>query len=336
MVGRCFSMKLLKTSRSDGYARIKIENLDDLWHLKNIIAKGDHMRALTQRTKLEGREKKTLKLTLEVEKTEYEKNRLRVTGEITQADEDVELGYHTFNLEPGKEFELWKDFSQQEWEQLEEAEQKRSYKVLFCLVEKGEADFFLVEESGISSLSKVSDNIPGKLYGDQKTGEQFHKEVKSVLERSAEDVDNVVLGGPGFEKNKVHDLLPDEVKQKTLVEDTSVIGKTGLNEAIKRGALKRVVEESRIGEETAILEEFFKQLERDGEVSYGEPVKELAEKGAVKKLMLTDDKFREEQELVETVEHQGGEIKMVHTDHEAGKRLENFGGIAAFLRYKPN
>ncbi|MFB6213776.1 MAG: mRNA surveillance protein pelota [Candidatus Nanohaloarchaea archaeon] len=328
-------MKLLKTNRSDGYARVEVENQDDLWYLKDIIGEGDTVRAVTQRTKLDGREKKTLKLSLEVEKTEYDKSRLRVTGEILQADDDVELGYHTFNIEPGKEFELWKDFSQQEWDRLHEAEQKRSYQVLFCLIEKGGADLYLVEESGISSLSKLQENIPGKLYDDQKTGEGFQEELVEVIERSAEDVDNIVVAGPGFEKQKIYDMLPEDVKQKAFVQDTSVTGETGLNEAIKRGALERVTEESRISEESKVVEELLEEMEKDGNIEYGEPVKELARKGAVEKLVVTDEKFREEQDTVEKVEQQGGEVVQVHTDHEAGKRLENFGGMAAFLRYKP-
>ncbi len=326
-------MKLLKTDRNDGYARIEVENTDDLWHLKDLIAKGDIVSAVTQRTKLEGREKKTLKLTLEAEKVEYQEDRLRVTGEITRADEDVEHGYHTFNLEPGTEFEIWKDFSDEEWTRLNEAESKRSYQVLFCLVEKGKADLYLVEESGISDLSGLETNIPGKLYDDQETGEEFHKELVSVLKRSAEEVDDLILAGPGFEKEKVYNLLPDELKSKTFTQDTSVTGETGLQEAIKRGALKKVVESSRIGDETEAVEEFLEDLEQGGKASYGEPVKELAEQGTVKKLLVTQEKFRENPDMVEKVEQTGGEVQVIHTDHEAGQRLENFGGIAAILRY---
>jgi protein pelota len=120
-----------------------------------------------------------------------------------------------------------------------------------------------------------------------------------------------------------------------LVQDTSVTGETGLNEAIKRGALRKLVQNSRIADETALLEEVFEELRKDGKVEYGEPVRNLAEQGAVEKLVITEEEFRENQELVKTVEQNGGEVQKIHTDHEAGMRLENFGGIAAILRYKP-
>jgi len=34
-------MQLLKTSKTDGYAKIRIENKDDIWYLKDFIQKGD-------------------------------------------------------------------------------------------------------------------------------------------------------------------------------------------------------------------------------------------------------------------------------------------------------
>jgi len=328
-------MKLLKTNRGEGYAKVLIENTDDLWHLKEFITPGSRLKAITQRTKLDGREKKTVTLELETEKIEYREDRLRVTGEITKGAEDIELGYHTFNLEPETEFEIRKDFSDTEWDNLEELEEKRSYQVLFCLVEKGSADFFMVEESGIKDLSKVSQNIPGKMYSDQKTGKDFYSEVQTVLERSGKDVDNIILAGPGMQKNKIYNQLSDELKNKTFQQDISVTGKTGLHEAIKRGALKKVVENARIGEEAQAVEEFFEELEKDGNVDYGEAVEELAEMGAVEKLLITQEQNRENPEIIENVEQQGGEVQIVHTDHESGERLDQFGGIAAILRYKP-
>lgn len=327
-------MKLLKTNRADGYARVEIENEDDLWHLKDLVGKGDRVKAKTQRTKLDGREKKTVRLVLEVEKTEYQENRLRVTGEIIQGAEDIELGYHTFNLEPGKEFELWKDFTDEEWTRLKEAEQKRSYEVLFCIMDKQETGFYLVKESGITDLSQLESDVPGKMYASDKNEEDYYNEILSIIKRSAKDVDYMILAGPGFEKKKMYNQLPEDIQEKTFVQDTSVTGKTGLNEAIKRGALKNVVQESRIAEETEILEKFFERLEKDERVTYGEPVKEAAEQGAVEKLLITAEKNREEPELAKKVEQTGGEVQVVHTDHEAGERLANFGGIAALLRYE--
>ncbi|MFB6199297.1 MAG: mRNA surveillance protein pelota [Candidatus Nanohaloarchaea archaeon] len=329
-------MKLQKTDRSSGYTEIRIETEDDLWRLKDFIQKGDKVKALTQRTKLEGREKKTCKLKIRVEKTEFQENRLRVTGEIVEGAEDIELGYHTLNLEPEQSFELWKDFTEDDWKKLDEWQEKRSYKVVFALIEKGSADLYMVQETGIERLSGVEENIPGKMYADQKDEKSFFNELNNVLSRVEQKVDYIVLAGPGNYKRKAYNLLSDEVQEKTQLQDTSVTGETGLNEAIKRGALKKVVEDSRIAEEAEALEQLFDELREDGDASYGEPVEELVEQGAVEKLLITAEKNRENPELAKKVERQGGETVIVHTDHEAGERLESFGGIAALLRYKPS
>ena len=326
-------MKLLQTDREEGFVHVELENKDDLWHFKDLIGEGDELSSKTQRTKLDGREKKTCTLTLRAEKTEYQRERLRVTGEITRAPDDVELGYHTFNLESGDRFEMWKEFTDEEWTRMLEAEEKKSYEVLFCLVQKGEADFFLVKESGIQDLSSLDVNIPGKMYASDESSD-FYNQLNSIIDRSAGDVDAMILAGPGFEKEKVYNMLSDEVQEKTFVQDTSVTGKTGLYESIKRGALDRVVENSRIGEESEAVEEFLERLQTDEKVSYGDDVMDLVEMGAVEKLLLTAGKMRREPEIAREVERKGGEVQVIHTDHESGERFAQFGELGALLRYE--
>jgi len=333
-------MELLKTDKSSGYAKIKIENKDDLWFLKDFVLPGDSVRKFTQRTKLDGREKKSLKLTIQVEKIEYQNERLRLTGEIKKGGEDIELGYHTLNVTPDEEIELRrKDFTKRMWEELEEREHKKSYKVLIALIEKENADFYMIEESGITDLAKIDSQISGKMYETDKTSkDEFYKEIASVVERYSEKgLQNIILAGPGFHKENVKKLVDEKnLSSKIFAQDTSVTGRTGLNEAIKRGALKKVVESTRIERESELVEEFLEELRKDGKATYGEEeVESLAEKGAIKKLLITQKQYREKTELAQKVERMGGETEIIHTDNEQGQRLENFSGIAAILRYNP-
>lgn len=325
-------MEIIQKSRKDGYVKLKVTSGDDLWYLHQVIGEGDRVKKRTMRTMLEGREKKSVVIELEVEKTELQNDRLRLTGEIVKGADNIELGYHTFNVQEDEELELWKDFADSEWDTLEKAASSEPYNVLFCIAEEGKADFYEVRESGIEDISTLSENIPGKMYSDQKSP-NFIGDVTSAIERVKEDYDAVVVAGPGFFKKKLYNNLEDQ--ENIFVKDTSVTGKTGLHESIKRGALKDIVESSRIDEETGLMEEFFEELEQDGAIAYGPQVEDLVEKGAVKKLLVNPEKFRERQDLVKQVEQQGGDIVKVHTDHEPGMRLENLGGIAAFLRYKP-
>ena len=310
-----------------------MENEDDLWHLEDLIGRGDRVSAVTQRTKLDGREKKTLKLTVQAEKAELEGDRLRVTGEMKGEYQDVEIGYHTLNITPGTEFEISSDFTDEEWERLQDLENRESYEVVFALIESGSVEFFKVRESGIEEVSSVTENVPGKMY-ESEGPEKFRKKAADAVEKAAsKDVDAVVLAGPGFEKDRVHDLLPDETDSRVMTQDTSLTGRRGLQEAINRGALERVVEQSRVSDESKAVNEFLERL-RDGDrVEYGDAVQEAADMGAVDELILTVEARRENPDLMEEVEQKGGEVEVVHTDHELGERLENFGGKAALLRY---
>lgn len=324
-------MKLLNQDRKEGYAKIEVENEDDLWRLQDFFEAGDRVRKFTQRTMLEGREKKSMNLTIEVEKTNFENGRLRLTGEIVEAGDDVELGYHSFNVEEGSELELWRNFTDKNWDNLEKWSETDPYSVLFCLVEKGSADFYIVRESGINSLSGVEENLPGKMYASDKSEDEFLKQAAATIRRVEDDVDFVVVAGPGFAKERLKNFLEID---DLFVQDTSVTGKTGLHEAIKRGSLDKVVRSSRVADETQIMEDFLEKLRKDEPVSYGEEVKELAEMGAVEKLLVTPKMAREEEETVDKVEQQGGEVQVIHTDHEAGERLEGLTGLAAILRYR--
>lgn len=330
-------MKILDLDRDEGFTKLRIENEDDLWFLKDWIMPRDLMRKHTQRTKLDGREKKSCKLTIEVEKIKYQRERLRFTGEITEAVEDVELGYHTFNLEGEDEtIDIWKqDTTNETWKKLEEQENQRHYEVLFVLIEKGNADFYVVRESGIQDLSSVNQNIPGKMYETDTEGADFLNRVNEIIKRTAPNMDNIVICGPGHEKNKLKQKLPEKLQNKSFLQDISVTGQTGLNEAIKRGALKKVVESSRISEETSSVEEFFQRIREEDKATFGEPVKDMAEQGAVEKLLITTEMKRKNPELPKKVKQMGGSVQVINTDHEAGERLKELSGIAALLRYQP-
>jgi protein pelota len=87
------SVKVIFKDQKSGEIKLVPENLDDIWHLYNIIEAGDLVRAVTFRTsedekadKLRAKkaEKKKMKLGIRVEKVTFHEfsNRLRVQGVI--------------------------------------------------------------------------------------------------------------------------------------------------------------------------------------------------------------------------------------------------------------
>ena len=103
-------MKLMHSDFEKGKVKLKVENLDDLWYLNQIIETNDLVKGKTLRKIKIGKEeqrrqkitKKAVFLLLQVDKVEFSKfsNILRVSGIIKEGPEDVPLGsYHTFNVE---------------------------------------------------------------------------------------------------------------------------------------------------------------------------------------------------------------------------------------------
>lgn len=333
-------MKLLDQDTKDGYMRLEIESDGDLWHLKHVVEAGDTLRTEDQRTTIEGGEKKRCRLTLEVEKTEYRGDRLRATGEITKSPEDVQRGYHTFNLEQGVTFDMWKEnWQDYQLDRVREATDTEDYEVIVCMIDKESANFAQITETGIEDLSAVESGLSGKMYKDETASEeQFYKEAIGILEEHS-DADKVIVAGPGFEKENLKNAIEDnspELADNVMLEDASTTGMTGVQEVIKRGAIKKVLQQSRISDEVSAVEDLLERIQKDdGKATYGiDPVKEAVEMQAVDKLLINDVLVHRYEDLMQQVEQTGGDVQIVHEDHDAGKKLSALGGIAAILRYR--
>ncbi|MCS7106007.1 MAG: hypothetical protein NZ942_01690 [Candidatus Aenigmarchaeota archaeon] len=103
-------MKILEKNLEKGFVKVIPENFLDLWHLSRIIKVKDRVKAKTVRNifvEIEGKKEKSRKvallLSLEVEKVELKKNKIRIKGKIVEAPQEVSKGsYHTFEIVPGK------------------------------------------------------------------------------------------------------------------------------------------------------------------------------------------------------------------------------------------
>ncbi len=332
-------MNLLDQDQKDGYMKLEIESDADLWHLKHVIEAGDTIRSEDRRTTIEGDTKTYCTLTLDVEKIDYQGDRLRTTGEITQAPDDVQRGYHTFNLEQGVTFELWKeDWQQYQVDRVDAATETEAYEVLVCMIDKESANFALITETGIQDLSAVESGLSGKMYKSEASPDAFYGEVISILQQYS-DVDTIIVAGPGFEKENVQTMIEDEypdLAKTVTLEDASTTGMAGVQEVIKRGAIQNVLEQSRVADEVDAVEDVLEHIQKDdGLATYGlDPVQEAVEMDAVEQLLINDVLVHQYEDLMERVEQTGGTVQIVHEDHDAGKKLSALGGIAAILRYR--
>lgn len=328
--------------------RIRIEGIDDLWHLYHILKRGDSLSGLTTRsvktTTEAEKDRKTVLLSIEVDKVGFQEfsGDMRVSGAITQGPEDVPLGtHHTFTLKPGSEIKVTKQWKSWELDRLKEAQQNQK-PVGLVVLDNESALVGITSAYGVKTLAKIESHYPRK--GDpgfdlaQKT---FFGEIIAALPST----ERTIIGGPGFAKDNLESLLKDkrpDLAKACVFTSTSSSTETGFREIVSN-KLDAVLADARISREEGLMESFVEAVGKEGLVTYGlEAVGRAVESSAVQTLLvgealliskrLEDDPRLDE--WMEQVRNSNGKVEILSRLTEAGKKLEGFGGIAAFLRYR--
>lgn len=345
-------MKILKKNLKGNEGEISLipQTLDDLWHLKYIIEKGDLVFALTKRKadtatdklRPEKAEKKTVRLGIRVESLELHKfsNRLRLHGPI---EHGMDAGsYHTLNIEEGTDISIVKVWKGDQLERIEEAEAAaKRPKVIIVAVEEGDADIGFVRHYGVELYTHVRQSS-GK--GEGTLRDEFFSEILEKLKYPLTGEESVVLAGPGFTKEDFLGYVKEhepEIAAGIVTEDTSSIGTSGFQEVLRRGAVDRIMEQSRLSREAALMENLLKEISTDGKAAYGiDEVKKAQDYGAIETLLVTDEYLRAEREdgdidsFIREVEYSKGKLVVFSTGFEPGQKLDALGGIAALLRFR--
>lgn len=352
------------------------ESLDDLWHLKHVIEAGDLVYSVTYRridvatdkVRPDKADKKPVRLGIRIEGIEFHKfsRRLRIKGMIEEGP-DTELGaYHTFNIEPGVNLSVVKEWKEHQLKRLREAEKAvATPDLLVVTIEDGEAIAGVIRQYGVDELFSIRYGSGKGLerIGDGKT--DFFYDLLKHLKNSfhATNAEAIIIAGPGFIKDDFFSFLKMqdvELAKRTRKEQTSSIGVSGFLEVLKRGAVERIKKEDRLTKEVRLLdrlmEEISKEDENGGKAVYGtEEVKKALEYGCVETLLVSDEKLmkrmtmknvskagdggsaEEEGEIdrmLEEAERKRGSVVIFSTEFEPGKRLSALGGIAAILRFR--
>ena len=335
------------------------ESLDDLWHLQYVLEPGDLVSGDTTRRiqrnddqlRDTGGEREHLWVEIEVDDVEFARfaNRLRVGGVIVDCSREDQLGqHHTLNVEEREEITVTKRWQTDQLERLQEAvEASENPDVAIATVEEGAAYVHTVAQYGVEERASIS-GPTGKGEFARPRKELFG-ELATVLDRM--NVEAVILAGPGFTKQDALDYIREnhpELAGKVTTVDTSSVGDRGVHEVLKRGAVDEVQAETRIAREAEAIDELMTRIAEGAKAAYGiDEVAEAAEYGAVETLLVLDERLRQERagegdwaidanELVETVERQGGEVTVFSGEFDPGQQLRNLGGVAALLRYRLN
>ena len=343
-------MKVLHQDTRTNEIKLLPETIDDLWHMSNLLDELDVVYAVTYRRKEEKgdklrpdrTEKVRMKLGIRVRKVEFHESddRLRLLGEIESGPQDVGQ-HHTLMIGIGDAITIVKtEWRQAYLERIKRAvEASEKPKILFVAVEDTEAVIAVAREYGFKEVATITRNPEGKMYDSKVDQEAFLDDIIGKITPLAKGEPLVILG-PGFTKealsHRIRDRHPDFPSEIVLIS-TGQAGMAGVQEAMKKGLGGKAVEDSRVARETKLVEELFSEIGSNGLFAYGTTsVRTAAESGAVRILLVLDSKVRSEEadSLLKLVESARGEFMIISSLHEAGRKLDSLGGVAALLRYR--
>ncbi len=348
-------MKIVFKDLKHGEIKVIPENLDDIWHLYNIINVGDLVRAVSFRTdeqkddmvRSKKSEKKRMKLGIRISDVKFHEfsDRLRIHGTIEEGPQDLG-SFHTINVDSEKmdKISIVKDnWKHHELKRLDEAVKlSKQPLVLFVSLDEDTATIAVLRQSGIQKITDIDSKKSGKMYEDQSkdTTKEYFGEVLSVVKQNMSKNTVLVVVGPGFTKENFvkfgREKAPD-LFEKCHQHPTGHADMNGVTEAIKTGVVKQITKENRVVLETNLIEKLFSEIKKNGLATYGKKeVLHAIKNGAVENLLITDKLVRskEGEKLLDVAKETNSDFTIINTMHDAGKKLEGIGGVASLLRYK--
>jgi len=356
-------LKILGKNFKKGFVKVVPKTLDDLWHLYNIIYKGDLVYARTTRelkvdveySRPQKGKRISVFLGIRVEDVVWDRslNRLRVHGKIHEAPEDVagRGAHHTLNIAVNKSITIVKDkWLKHQIDRLDRATRFEVSPIIVISIDNEEYCVAMIRQYGLDVRVEGNARLPGKLEAEKRVTalqNYFRKTLSALREVWQRSRCPIVIIGVGFTKNQFVKYLKAEASDisQAVVDIKSVNsgGVAGIEEALRSGVLDKALKHVRIVEEAKVVEEVLARLGKEkGDVTYGfEQVEKADMFGAVETLLVTDFTIRDAsdenrlalEKLMKEVEEKGGKIVVVSVEHEAGQKLLALGGVAALLRF---
>ncbi|MFX0021369.1 MAG: mRNA surveillance protein pelota [Candidatus Hermodarchaeota archaeon] len=356
-------MKILNIDQKHGEVSVKVESLNDLWSLYNIINKDDEVTSLTHRRVVlkEGTsgERKLMKLKLKVESLSFHEfsNRLRLKGKILEGPDDyVSFGtYHTFNIEVSQKLTIIKDvWLKSELKRLRETSKfELNFLTFIIAIETGLATLSLITNYSHKRIATIRKNIPGKRYEQTYRNKALDEFLTDIQKLTAENIKNleidlIIICGPGNIKDKLINSLQKNPNFNFKGKIESVHASSGtesaIREVLKSKKLENLKNKIKVLQEAEKIEDIMTQFARDADlIVIGlDEVTNASQKGAIKELLIADVLIRgtskknklKIEEIITNVEDSGGQINIVSSENVTGEQLVGLGSIIGILRYK--
>ncbi|KAJ5552376.1 eRF1 domain 3 [Penicillium tannophilum] len=249
---------------------------------------------------------------------------------------------------------------------------KRRAEAVAVVMQEGLAHICFIGQFQTILKQKIEMSVPRKRQGggdhDKGMGKFFKVTLETLLRQmefntsitsgsNNETVRPILLASPGFVATGFHKYIQTEASTtpalrrllSSVVVVHSASGYTNsLSEVLQSPAVKTLLADTKYARETKLMDDFMDQLRKEtNKATYGpREVESAVDQGAVGRgggvLIVSNRLFRSQNiaerkrwvGLVDRVRDvEGGEVRILSSDHESGKRLEGLGGIAALLTF---
>ncbi|KAJ6131433.1 Protein dom34 [Penicillium sp. IBT 18751x] len=250
---------------------------------------------------------------------------------------------------------------------------KRRAEAVAVVMQEGLAHICFIGQFQTIMKQKVEMSVPRKRQGggdhDKGMNKFFRVTLETLLRQmefntsitsgsNNESVRPVLLASPGFVATGFHKYIQSEASTtmpglKRLLPSIVVVHSASgylnsLSEVLQSPAVKALLADTKYARETKLMDDFLEQLRKEtNRATYGpREVESAVDQGAVGRgggvLIMSNRLFRSQDvaerkrwvSLVDRVRDvEGGEVRILSSDHESGKRLEGLGGIAALLTF---
>ncbi|OQE19852.1 hypothetical protein PENSTE_c014G07302 [Penicillium steckii] len=249
---------------------------------------------------------------------------------------------------------------------------KRRAEAIAVVMQEGLAHICFIGQFQTILKQKVEMSVPRKRQGggDHDKGmNKFYRVTLDTLLRQMdfntsttsasnnEEVRPVLLASPGFVAAGFQKYIQSEATTtpglKRLLPSTVVVHSANgylnsLSEVLQSPAVKNLLSDTKYARETKLMDDFLDQLRKEtNKATYGpREVESAVDQGAVGRgggiLIMSNRLFRSQDvaerkrwvSLVDRVRDvEGGEVRILSSDHESGRRLDGLGGIAALLTF---
>ncbi|ORY85375.1 hypothetical protein BCR35DRAFT_302850 [Leucosporidium creatinivorum] len=292
---------------------------------------------------------------------------LHVSGKVSSENLHVKKGaFHTLDLEVGRDFTIIKQ--EGEWDSIarerirEVTEPGRGAEVGAIVCGEGLANICVITNHTTIIRQRIDVPTPRKrkggttALGADKAHSRFNQQVYAAVLRhfDFEQLKVLIIASPGFTKDAVYQYIMEEAvrtgnkqilqaKSKFLLLHSPSHHVHSLAQILSSPEISSQLKDTKFAQEGIMLDKFFKMLEENPlRAWYGEShVMKAAERGAIGKLLISDEIFRSPSvqrrkqfvKLVEDVKAYGGEVLIFSSMHESGQQLNQLTGIAALLTF---